>query len=151
MSQIAREFLTRCFAPDETIALLLRSENPPLVTQRVVRLARVLEPRYQAWLSHENRAVANIYVAANPLHAGGRKRTKESIASVRHLYIDIDRDGDARLGAIRASDSVPAPTRDFISTSPGKYQVLWRVEGFDFEHQEQALKLLALAFGGDPR
>jgi len=31
-----------------------------------------------------------------------------------------------------------------------KYQVLWRVDGFDFACQEQTLKLLAIAFGGDP-
>lgn len=37
-----------------------------------------------------------------------------------------------------------------LSTSPGKYQVLWRVEGFDFARQEQMLKLLAISFGGDP-
>jgi hypothetical protein len=44
---------------------------------------------------------------------------------------------------------VPAPFA-ILSTSPGKYQVLWHVEGFDFERQEAALKLLAIAFGGDP-
>ncbi len=44
---------------------------------------------------------------------------------------------------------VPLPT-SILSTSPSKYQVLWRVEGFDFAPQEQTLKLLAIAFGGDP-
>ncbi len=33
------------------------------------------------WLAHENHAGANIYVAANPLRSGSRRRTKESIAS----------------------------------------------------------------------
>ncbi len=149
MNQPAVRFLNRCFAPDETIALLLRRENPPSITQRVVRLERALEPRYQAWLSYENSMGANIYVAANPLRIGTRKRTKESIASVRHLYIDIDTDGDARLAAVQASDAVPKLTA-ILSTSPGKYQVLWRVDGFDFARQEQTLKLLAIAFGGDP-
>jgi hypothetical protein len=88
-------------------------------------------------------------VAANPLRVGSRHRTKESVACVRHLYIDIDIDGDARLTALRGSDAVPAPTA-IVSTSSGKYQVLWRVDGFDFERQETALKLLAIAFGGDP-
>jgi len=37
-----------------------------------------------------------------------------------------------------------------IATSKAKYQVLWRVEGFDFATQEQTLKRLAVAFGGDP-
>ena len=149
MNQPAVRFLNRCFAPDETIALLLRRENSHSITQRVVRLERALEPRYQAWLSYENGTGANIYVAANPLLPGTRKRTKESIASVRHLYIDIDTDGDARLAALRASDLVPPPT-SILSTSPGKYQALWRVEGFDFDRQEQTLKRLAIAFGGDP-
>ena len=149
MNQPAVRFLNRCFAPDETIALLLRRENPSAVTQRVVRLEHALEPRYQAWLSSENGTGANIYVAANPLRPGTRKRTKESIASVRHLYIDIDTDGDARLAALRASDLVPPPT-SILSTSPGKYQILWRVEGFEFVRQEQTLKRLAMAFGGDP-
>lgn len=149
MNRIAQRFLIRCFQPEETIALLLRRESPRCVTQRVVRLETALEPRYQAWLAHENSTGANVYVAANPLRSGSRKRTKENIASVRHLYLDIDTEGDARLAALRASDLVPTPT-SILSTSPDKYQVLWRVEGFDFERQEQMLKLLAIAFGGDP-
>lgn len=149
MNRIAQRFLARCFQPEETIALLLRRENPGSVTQRVVHLQTVLEPRYQAWLACENSTGANVYVAANPLRPGSRKRAKENIASVRHLYLDMDTDGDARLAALRASDFVPPPTT-ILSTSPGKYQVLWRVEGFDFERQEQTLKRLAIAYGGDP-
>jgi hypothetical protein len=149
MNRIAHRFLARCFQPEETIALLLRRDNPRSIAQRVVRLETALEPRYQAWLAYENSAGANVYVAANPLRSGSRKRTKENIASIRHLYLDIDTDGDARLAALRASDLVPPPT-SILSTSPGKCQVLWRVEGFDFERQELTLKLLAIAFGGDP-
>jgi len=149
MNRIAQRFLARCFQPEETIALLLRRENLGSVTQRVVHLHTVLEPRYQAWLAYENSTGANVYVAANPLRPGSRKRTKENIASVRHLYLDMDTDGDARLAALRASDFVPPPT-SILSTSPGKYQVLWRVEGFDFERPEQTLKRLAIAYGGDP-
>jgi hypothetical protein len=149
MNQVAANFLTRCFASSETIALLLRREDAPRPQQRIVTLEQVLAPRYMAWLTFENDNGANIYVSANPLRPGSRKRTKEHIASVRHIYIDIDDDGDARLAALRASDRVPAPTA-ILSTSPGKYQSLWRVAGFDFERQEQTLKLLAIAFGGDP-
>ena len=149
MSQIAVSFLRRCFAPEEIIAILLRGQDAAAPTQRVVRLEQVLETPYMAWLSYENQhGRNNIYVAANPLRPGSRKRTKECIAFVRHLYIDIDTDGDARLAALRASELVPPPT-SILSTSPGKYQVLWRVEEFDFVRQEQTLKLLAIAFGGD--
>jgi hypothetical protein len=149
MNQIAANFLTRCFAPCETIALLLRREDTPRPQQRIIALEQVLAPRYMAWLTFENDQGANVYVSANPLRSGSHKRTKECVASVRHIYIDIDTDGDARLAALRASDTVPVPTA-ILSTSPGKYQALWRVAGFDFERQEQTLKLLAQAFGGDP-
>jgi hypothetical protein len=149
MNQTVTDFLTRCFAPCETIALLLRREDAPRPQQRIVTLEQVLTPRYMAWLTFENDQGANIYVSANPLRPGSRNRTKECIASVRHIYIDIDTDGDACLAALRVSDLVPAPTA-ILSTSPGKYQVLWRVARFDFEQQEPTLKLLAFAFGGDP-
>jgi hypothetical protein len=148
-TSIAREFLTRCFAPGDTIAILLRCELPASTTQRIVAFGKVIAPRYLGWLSYENANGANVYVAANPLRSGSRKRTKESIVEVRHLYIDIDVDGEARVATLRVSTKVPTPTV-IIATSQGKYQVLWRVGGFDFTAQERALKLLAIAFGGDP-
>src|ERR1700677_2477598 len=125
----AAEFLTRCFAPGETIALFLRREAPRATIQRIIQLETALAPRYLAWLAHENTAGANVYVAANPLRSDSRKRTKECIASVRHLYLDLDTDGETRLSSLRASDAVPLPNA-VLSTSLGKYQILWRVDGF---------------------
>jgi len=147
--KLAQEFLTRCFAPEETIALLLRHEEAATVTQRIVTVEQAIAPRYLRLLAYENTNGANIYVAANPLRPGSRKRTKESIASVRHIYIDVDVDGEARIAAVQSSDLVPAPTV-ILSTSPGKYQALWRVDGFELVSQEDTLKQLATAFGGDP-
>lgn len=149
MKEIAKDFLARSFAPGSTIALLLRTESTAKTQQRVVTLEQALAPRYLGWLAHQNHHGANIYVAANPLRCGSRRRTKECIASVRHLCMDIDDDGDARLAALRASDGLPVPST-ILSTSPGKYQVLWRVDRFDFAQQEDTLKRLAVAFGGDP-
>ena len=140
---------TRCFAPGEFIALLLRRENPPGILQRIAPLERALAPRYLGWLAHENSIGANIYVAANPVRPASRKRTKRCIAAVRHLYLDLDTDGEARLASLRASDAVSPPSA-IVSTSLGKYQILWRVDGFTLEQQESALKLLAVTFGGDP-
>src|ERR1700721_427225 len=145
----AADFLARCFAPDETIALLVRREAPNQTLQRIVLLEHALAPRYLGWLAHENSTGANIYVAANPLRPASRKRTKECIAAVRHLYLDLDTDGEARLTSLRASDAVPLPNV-VLSTSLGKYQILWRVDCFSLEQRESALKLLAITFGGDP-
>ena len=145
----AAEFLTRCFAPGETIALLLRREVPRATIQRIVHLETALAPRYLVWLANENAAGANVYVSANPLRSDSRKRTKECIAAVRHLYLDLDTAGETSLTSLRASDAVPPPNA-ILSTSLGKYQILWRVNGFTLEQQESTLKLLAITFGGDP-
>jgi hypothetical protein len=75
-------------------------------------------------------------------------REKASL-QYENLYLDIDSEGKARLAEPQNSDSVPKRAAT-ISTSPNKYQVLWRVKGFDFVRQESTLKLLALAFGDDP-
>ena len=146
---IASEFLTRCFGLEETIAILLRREEPAKVVQRIVRVEQATASAYMRWLAHENAIGMNVYVAANPLRSGSRKRTKESIAEIRHLYLDMDHDGDARIAALRSSEAVPGPNA-IISTSHGKYQVIWRVSGFAFATQEELLKRLAFAFGGDP-
>ena len=137
---VAAEFLSRSFSSGETIAILLRQDSLAATLQRIVPLDRALQPRYLGWLAHENAAGANVYVAANPLISGSRKRTKESIAEVRHLYLDLDTDAESRLRALRSSDSVPTPTA-IVSTSAGKYQVLWRVEGFTFELPVELLPL----------
>ena len=148
-TSVATDFLSRCFAPGETIALLLRREVPGATIQRIVQLETALGPRYLAWLAHENFAGANVYVAANPLRSDSRNRTKGCIAGVRHIYLDLDTDGETRLSSLRASDAVPPPNA-VLSTSLGRYQILWRVDGFTLEQQESALKLLAVSFGGDP-
>ena len=92
---------------------------------------------------------AKIYVAANPLRSDRRKCTKDSIAAVRHLCLDFDIDGEACLTSLRTSYAVPMPTA-VLSTSLGKYQILCRVNCFNFERQESTLNLLAIPFGGDP-
>ncbi len=85
------------------------------------------------------------HVAANPLRSGSRNRTKESIGTVRHRHLDFDI-GEADLTSLPASDTVPTPTA-ILSTSLGKYQLLWRVVGFTFTHQESTLKLRTIVLG----
>lgn len=146
---VAAEFLNRSFASGQTFAILLKRQAPAETIQRIVTRECALAPRYLGWLACQNATGANVYVAANPLRPGSRNRTKESVAEVRHLYLDLDTDGETKLAELRSSNSVPTPTA-IVETSLGKYQVLWRVAGFAFAQQESMLKVLALTFGGDP-
>jgi hypothetical protein len=71
------------------------------------------------------------------------------LKEVRHLYLDLDQDGARKLEAIQHDSAVPVPNY-VLNTSPGKYQVIWRVEGFGQVEAEAALRTLAQRFGGDP-
>ena len=68
--------------------------------------------------------------------------------TAKGLYLDLDSDGDRKLAALRESNNVPRPSA-VIHTSTGKYQVIWRVQGFTIPEQEAMLKGLAETFGGD--
>jgi hypothetical protein len=84
----------------------------------------------------------------NPLKDGASNRTKDNIKEVRHVYLDLDYDARAALENIR--DSLDAPAPNFVlDTLPGKYQVVWEIEGVDVEQAESLLHSLAGQFRGD--
>jgi hypothetical protein len=146
--KVAGEFLAQWFGAKDTFALVLRHADPSRTRQRIVRQGDLFKSNYLGWLAHENAHGANVYFSVNSLLPDAKKRTKNSIAESRALYLDLDEDGDRKLDAIRASANVPPPTF-VIRTSPGKCQVLWRVVGFSISEQEAMLKILAAGFGGD--
>jgi hypothetical protein len=63
--------------------------------------------------------------------------------------LDLDEEAGASLQAIRTSGDVPPPNF-VLDTSPGKHQVVWRVEGLDTSQAETLLRALAAQYGGDP-
>jgi len=85
----------------------------------------------------------------NPVREGSRNRTKEQIREIRHTYLDLDEEAGASLQAIRTSGDVPLPNF-VLDTSPGKHQVVWRVEGLATSQAETLLRALASQYGGDP-
>jgi hypothetical protein len=146
--EIARQFLSEWFRPDETFALLARYSQASRTLQRIVRLSELERSNYLGWLAFENSRGANIYFSINPLSFGAKKRTKSAVAAAKGLYLDLDTDGDRRLATLCESNAVPSPTA-VIHTSMGKHQVIWRVKGFTIPEQEVMLKRLAETFGGD--
>jgi RepB DNA-primase from phage plasmid len=146
--EIARQFLSEWFQPEDTFALLARYPEASRTLQRIVRLSDLMKSNYLGWLAFENSRGADIYFSINPLSFGAKKRTKTAVSAAKGLYLDLDSDGDRRLAALRESNAVPPPTA-VIHTSIGKYQVIWRVRGFTIPEQEEKLKGLAEAFGGD--
>ena len=100
--QVAHNFLTRCFAPGEFIAFLLRSEHPVTVMQRVVLLERAVAPRYLGWLAHQNAAGANSLFcsqSASLRHSETHQRKRLSRCD-RYTWTLILK-GEAKLSALQ--------------------------------------------------
>jgi len=146
----ASEYLRTAFEPSDRLAILIRNRQRGETVQRITTAGRIVEPSFQDWLHFKNeREGFDVYVGMNPLKPDARTRTKEDILSIRHLYVDLDHDGTTSLASIQQSNVVPRPNY-VLSTSPGKFQVIWRVQEVAPEQAEALLRAIARTFGGDP-
>lgn len=143
------DFIKQNFRPQDRIAVVIRNRREDYTLQRLLSAQDAASPRVQRFLRYENAHGSDIYISMNTLKPESRRRTKADIAEIRHLYLDLDEDGDARLQRIVQSPALPKPNY-VLETSPGKHQVIWRVEGFTLNQAETALYRMAAAFGGDP-
>jgi hypothetical protein len=146
----AEEYLGAAFEPSDLHAILVRNPRRGETVQRIAPVARIAEPSFQQWLHLKNdREGFDVYLGMNPLKPTARTRTKEDILAIRHLYVDLDHEGAKSLAAIEQSGNVPRPNY-VLSTSPDKFQVVWRVDGIAQEQAEALLRALARKFKGDP-
>jgi RepB DNA-primase N-terminal domain len=83
------------------------------------------------------------------LKENSRGRTKDDVSEIRHIYLDLDRDGEGALERLMKREDLPKPNY-VLHTSPGKYQVVWKVEGFTQEQAEVLQRGLVPQTGADP-
>jgi hypothetical protein len=146
----APEYIRTSFDPSDRLAALLRNRKRGETIQRISSAVRIAAPLFQEWLRYKNeREGFDVYVSMNPLKPQAQARTKDDIQAIKHIYLDLDHNGEQSLAAIEQSDLVPPPTY-VLSTSPDKFQVTWKVEGFMQEQAEEFLHALARQFDGDP-
>jgi RepB DNA-primase from phage plasmid len=145
----AREYVLALFEPSDNVAVLLRHRDRRQTLQRIASAETIVHPTFQAWLAERNRSGADVFIGMNPLKEAASSRTKSSIKEIRHIYLDLDENARESLRAIRNSTDVPAPNF-VLDTSPGKHQVVWKVEAIDQEQAESLLRSMANQFGGDP-
>jgi hypothetical protein len=144
-----RDYINESFRSDDWLAILARNRNTGETLQRISPVRTITSPEYRRWLRHLNASGSDIYVSLNTFKEHARGRTKEDLKEIRHLYLDLDEGGAQKLETIRRDDVVPAPNY-ILNTSPGKFQVIWRVEAIGQEQTEEMLRTLAQRYGGDP-
>src|SRR6202171_3532897 len=145
----APKYVFALHEPSDQVAVLVRNRILQQTTQRILPAETIASAPFQSWLHEQNLSGADIFIAMNPVREGSRNRRKEYIREIRHAYLDLDEQAGVYLQAIRTSGDVPPPNF-VLDTSPGKHQVVWRVEGLDSTHAETLLRALASQYGGDP-
>src|SRR4051812_16659313 len=128
--RIAREYLHDHFESTDRLAVVVLDTRTRFATQRLAGVEAIASPDFQAWLRHKNAQRCEIYVSMNALHPSARGRQKADVQVVRHVYLDVDRNGADVVKAILSRPDVPNPT-SVITSSPDKRQVVWRVQGFE--------------------
>jgi DNA primase RepB-like protein len=146
----ASEYIRANFDPSDRLAVLVRNRQRGETLQRISTAVRIAAPQFQEWLRYKNdRDGSDIYVGMNPLKLEAHTRTKDDIQAIKHLYLDLDHEGTKSLAALQQSELVPPPSY-VLSTSPDKFQVIWKVDGVTQEQAEAFLHALAREFDGDP-
>ena len=154
MRRDATGYIRLNFDPEDRLAVVLiqqEGEDKGKVEQKFYSAVQAAGPRVQAYLRYKNAHGWDVYASANPLKPGARRRGKSDVLEARWLYLDADENGDAileRIDADAASERIPAPTA-VVNTSPGRYQVLWRIEPTETSKAEAMLRGLAHLYGTD--
>jgi DNA primase RepB-like protein len=147
-SLTASEYVRKLFEPVDNTAILVRNRSTGHTVQRIAKAEAIASPDFQTWLASQSAGGSDVFIRMNPINDGAYSRTKENIRDIRHVYLDLDGNGDKALEAIRNSTEVPPPNF-VLDTSPSKHQVVWRVAGINQSEAESLLHSLANQFDGD--
>jgi RepB DNA-primase from phage plasmid len=145
----ASEYILDNFEPIDRIAMLVLNRDLGEILQRITSALKASSPEFQAWLRYKNATGSDIYIGMNPLRKHALTRTKKDIKSIRHVYLDLDHGGQEALNAVENSRTVPKPNY-VLTSSPGKFQIVWKVEGMGLREAEALLHAMARECGGDP-
>jgi hypothetical protein len=144
-----QRYVLENFAAQDRIALLALHRTTNEVLQRITTAETLSSPDFQAWLSYLNSQKHDLYLSMNTLKRGSRGRTKEDVDCIRHIFLDFDQNGDRAVEMLLARNDLPVPNY-LVSTSPDKWQAIWKVEGFEKAAAEELEKGLVRSTGADP-
>jgi RepB DNA-primase from phage plasmid len=145
---IAPLYLREHFQPTDRLAVVLVNKRADTVVQRIAPAEKIAAPDFQTWLHLQNSRRSEVYISMNALEDNARTRTKADVAAVRHVYLDFDRNATAAVDALLKRADLPKPNA-VIGTSPGKWQVVWKVEGFSKTQAEELQRGLSRETGAD--
>jgi hypothetical protein len=149
VSDYSSDYIQDNFEPDDRLAVVLINKSRSSVIQRINAAQDIAAPEFQDWLSQRNGEGYDVYISMNALRADATGRTKPDVATIRHIYLDFDDDGTTAVEKLRARADIPLANY-VLQTSPGKYQIIWKVDGFTKDQAEHLQRSLAQDAVADP-
>ncbi|HWO32352.1 MAG TPA: hypothetical protein VNO32_26445 [Candidatus Acidoferrum sp.] len=102
----ASEYVRELFGPEDNAAILVRNRSTRHTVQTIAKAEAIASPDFQSWLAGQNASGYDVFMGMNPIKDGASRRTKGDITDIRHVYLDLDRQCDQALEAIRNSNAV---------------------------------------------
>src|SRR5215472_4780776 len=143
------QYVKRTFESSDRLAVVLMNKRTSTVIQRIASAETIASDNFQAWLRHQNAQKYEVYISMNALQPGARGRTKADVAVIRHIYLDFDENGTDAVQQLFKRQDLPVASH-VINSSPDKWQVSWRVQGFVKDEAEHLQRSLARETGADP-
>jgi hypothetical protein len=136
------------FWPEDRLAVVIKNQEKDQVIQRMDTAKNIASPEFQKWLRYHNAHGGDVYLSVNALRPEAMGRTRQDLQAIRHVYLDIDTDGPAVLNKVMTDPRIPKPNY-VLNTSPGKYQILWKVQEFTLGQAERLQRIMAGEVGAD--
>lgn len=156
----AIRFINKHFEPDDVICFTLIDPKKEKYNAKnfFTRVSHV-DAEFIESLHKENET-QNVYLGMNaysPGLLGDQKiaeinkngRTESNVVAIRNLYVDADDNGTAVLEKIRTSAVVPKIST-VLESSPGKFNVIWRVHNIPLDEAKPILKAMVREYNSDP-
>ena len=151
-NRVASDYIQANFQPEDRLALVLIQKSSGKVIQRLSTAKQIASDEMQTWLQSMNASPGpryEVYVSMNALAEDAKGRTKANVEEIRHVYLDFDLKGTEAVSAMTKRDDIPQPNH-LIESSPGKWQSVWRVDGFDQQKAETLMRGMVQELGADP-
>jgi hypothetical protein len=147
--RVSVDYIRENFEPNDRLAVVLLDKRTRDVLQRIAGAEKIAAEDFQAWLRYKNANGYEVYLSMNALAKDATGRTKVDVETIRHLYLDFDYKGTVAVENLLARSDLPKPNY-LINTSPDKWQVVWKVQGFGKDQAEGLQRELSREMGADP-
>ncbi len=150
-TNIAPNYIRENFDREDRLAIVIirRADDARAIEQRLEPAEKVVSDKYMKWLRYMNATGHDVYLGMNTIRPDAHGRTKRDIAEVKHVYLDFDDGGREKLATMWERVGIPKPNY-VIESSRGRFQAIWKVEGFVPDQAETLMRGMVREFGADP-